>query len=146
MVSWDNHSWAIQGWPAAVNENVSTAGMVCVFQMISPVFRCHHISGSLKRARTVSTARTTSMPASITGNENSLRAKDGARDSGTTVTLGSADSCNNMNFFGIRVDRSKQPVQIGPRDIQAAGGQRFVALALLDGGGRQLQFVIAQQP
>src|SRR6185437_4320859 len=112
MASCDNHSWAIQGWPAAVNENVSTAGMVCVFQMISPVFRCHHISGSLKRARTVSTARTTSMPASMTGNENSLRVRDGVRDSETTSTMGPADSCDNMNFFGIWPDRSKQAVQI----------------------------------
>ena len=86
------------------------------------------------------------MPASMTGNENSLRTRDGVRDSGSTFTLGSADSCDNMNFFGIWPDRSKQAVQIGPRDIQAAGGHRFVAVALLDGGGRQLQFVIAQQP
>src|SRR5277367_376152 len=44
-----------------------------VVQMTSPVLRCHHISGSSKRARTVSTPSTTRRLASITGNEKTLR-------------------------------------------------------------------------
>src|SRR6266702_1917739 len=46
--------------------------IVWVVQMISPVLRCHHISGSSKRDLTVSTARTTRRQASITGKEETL--------------------------------------------------------------------------
>src|SRR5580698_2026445 len=47
--------------------------MVWVVQMISPVFRCHHMSGSSKRPRTVNTASTIRAAVSIAGNEHTLR-------------------------------------------------------------------------
>src|ERR1700722_17800330 len=51
---------------------MTVMGMVWPVQMISPVLRCHHMSGSSKRDRTVNTASTTRRPASITGKEKTL--------------------------------------------------------------------------
>src|SRR6185437_7673653 len=48
---------------------MSCSGIEWVVHMISPIFRCHHMSGSSKRDRTEMNASTASMKASITGNE-----------------------------------------------------------------------------
>jgi hypothetical protein len=61
---------SLQGWLLVVKENRSVVGIVWVFQMISPTFKCHHRSESLKRALTVKTVRTTSRAQRTTGNEN----------------------------------------------------------------------------
>src|ERR1700678_3162309 len=73
MVTCESHSWGIHAWWLVVKEKISVVGMVWVVQTISPVLRCHHISGSLKRARTVRKASTTSSPAIMTGKEKTRR-------------------------------------------------------------------------
>src|ERR1035441_1187664 len=96
--------------------------MAWVVQMISPVLRCHHRSGSSKRDRTVSTASTTRTLASITGNEKILR----------RIRMGTEWPCSRhpeMMYSGsyrlpeilldekrVRFGKPDQAMQIGPGD------------------------------
>ncbi len=59
LLGCESHSLATQAcWPV-VKESRSIRGIACSVQMIWPVRRCHQRSGSLKRERTVMTARAT---------------------------------------------------------------------------------------
>src|SRR5579863_8690091 len=98
--------------------------------MIWPVRRCHHRSGSLKRERTVRTARAIKFDASITGKESGL------------LNLLAAESRNLRSLLLHQI--LDQSVEIGSGDIEAPGRQGLVAVALGDGLLRQLDLVVAQ--
>jgi hypothetical protein len=55
-------------------------GIVWVVQITSPVFRFHHKSGSSNRERTVNTASTSKMLASIAGKEKTFRTITGGTE------------------------------------------------------------------
>src|SRR5215468_7473859 len=69
-----------------------------VVQITSPVLRCHHISGSSKRDRTVRVASTIRRLANITGNENNF-CKTPER---TRPTVGSMVSDAVLMLYRIR--------------------------------------------
>src|SRR4026209_2336443 len=73
MLSCESHSCGAQGYWPVEKDSRSVRGIARSVQMIWPVRRCHQRSGSLKRSRTVRTARATRVMASITGKENNRR-------------------------------------------------------------------------
>src|SRR5689334_8410795 len=83
---------------------MSVVGIAWVFQMISPVLRCHHKSGSLNRDRTVKTPSTTTVAASITGNENTVWDKlragcSPATNTGPAVVMEHRDQSTPRAFY-----------------------------------------------
>jgi hypothetical protein len=52
----------------------------------------------------------------------------------------------DVNLSDLVLDGSKKAMQIGPGDVQAAGGKGLVAVTFLDGRGCELQLEIPQQP
>src|ERR1035437_5087058 len=113
--------------------------MLWVFQMISPVFRCHHMSGSSKRDRTVRTASTRSRPASIVGKEKTRLLRetgDGlpVESDGMRTELGHCLFRVLRFCHEIRFGDPDEAMQIRPGDVEAASRQRLVSVVLIHGG------------
>src|SRR5579864_7682263 len=110
--------------------------MVWVVQMIWPVFRCHHRSGSSNRSRTVRTASTSSRPAIIVGKEKmrlAMERRDGALCTSVDMrTELGARLFRIVRLRGeIRLSDPDQPMQIRPGDVEAAGRERLVSVVLI---------------
>src|SRR5688572_29906960 len=109
--------------------------------MISPVFKCHHKSGSWNRSRTVKTASKTSAVPNMAGNESTLRTRLGE---GSVPVVGATSS----NIFVDLLERRRfdQAVQVRPRDVEAFSSQCLVALTVFDRLHGELVLVVAEQP
>src|SRR2546427_10833187 len=110
--------------------------------MISPVLRCNHRSGSSSHERTVSTVKTMSATASITGNERASCEIDRlpeVSDWGRAGTESISRSIPAMAFIGLgyfQLVRSNQAVHVGAGDTQFSGGVGFLSIAIGDGLSR----------
>src|SRR2546430_1437736 len=106
---------------------MSVVGILWVVLMISPILRCHHISGSSKRNLTVITARGTRRPASIAGKEKTFCMGRTAVDS--TCSRAKGISLRRFHVRPVWLDRAvrvceqirfgdpDQSMQVGAGDI-----------------------------
>src|SRR5436190_111979 len=113
--------------------------------MISPVLRCHHRSGSLKRDRVVRTVSTANRIAITTGNEKSARHTRRPPISGPTSICGSADASSSVGVFDI-LWQSDEAVQVSARDVEAPRSHRFIPLAVFNCLSSEFYLIVSQKP